>query len=218
MGNLILSGGGSFQQNLEVYKFLGTIIEKDKPVLYIPLAGDPNHRPYTESLDYIKSIFKPLGIKEVLMWTDLNQRTLGELKSFSAVYFSGGSTLTLLNAIKNSGFEKTLIEYFKDGGTIFGQSAGAIIFGSDVSHTTPEKRVEDYQPLNFIHNKGLWCHYENSDDKLLCEISKQYSIPLIALSDGAAIHVTETNCHVIAKEAFEFRDGRKTPFEFMANE
>ncbi|WP_082234614.1 Type 1 glutamine amidotransferase-like domain-containing protein [Halobacillus massiliensis] len=209
MGDLILSGGGSSKQNLKVYEFLVETIEKNKPILYIPLAGDAKYRPHHMSLDYIKSILEHLGVKEVTMWTDLNHRTLDELKCFSAIYFSGGSTLTLLKTIKNSDFDNVLRQYYDWGGTIFGQSAGAIIFGSDVTHTTKEKGISGYNPLNLIHSNRLWCHYDHTDEELLCEYSKGEDNAFIALSDGGAIHVTESYRQVISKEAYKFKDGKK---------
>ncbi|MCP3027705.1 Type 1 glutamine amidotransferase-like domain-containing protein [Halobacillus sp. A5] len=217
MGNLILSGGGSSNQNFKVYEFMINTIEKKEPILYIPLAGDADFRPHHTSLDFIKNIFEPLGVKEVTMWTDLNHKTLDELKCFSAIYFSGGSTLTLLKTIKDSGFAKVLRQYFNGGGTIFGQSAGAIIFGSDVTHTTKEIDISGYNPLNLIHNYRLWCHYDQIDEELLCEYSKDESTPFIALSDGGAIHVTKSYCQVITKKAYEFKDGKKKDLEFVYN-
>ncbi|TGB03605.1 Type 1 glutamine amidotransferase-like domain-containing protein [Halobacillus salinus] len=205
MGNLILSGGG----NAEVYEFLMKFIDKDKPILYIPLAGNEEYRPFQESLAYIKSIFLPLGVKEVTMWTDLHHRTLGDLERFSAVYFSGGSTLTLLRIIKETNFDKVLRQYFHGGGTIFGQSAGAIIFGSDVTHTTTEEEVSRYEPLNLVHNNRLWCHYDVHDEGLLRKYSKGEGDPFLALPDGGAVHVTERQCEVIRKVAYEFKDGRR---------
>ncbi|WP_281975350.1 Type 1 glutamine amidotransferase-like domain-containing protein [Halobacillus litoralis] len=210
MGSLILSEGGSAEQNARPHEFLVESMEKYRAILYIPLTGDPNYRSYYTSLDYIKSILEPLGVKEVTMWTDLYGRTLDELQSFSAIYFSGGSTFTLLNEIKNSGFDKILIRYLKAGGIIYGQSAGAIIFGSDVSHTPKEKDLTGYEPLNLIHNSRLWCHYDNTEDERLCAYSEDSNTPFIALPDGGAIHVTETYSQVISKKAYVFKGGKKT--------
>ena len=217
MGNLILSGGGSSNQNFKVYEFMVNFIEKNEPILYIPLAGDATYRPHHTSLNYIKNIFEPLGVKEVTMWTDLKNKTLDDLKCFSAIYFSGGSTITLLKTIIDSGFAKVLRQYFNSGGTIFGQSAGAIIFGGVVTHTTKEKAISGYTPLNLIQNYSLWCHYDQIDEELLCEYSKDEGTPFIALSDGGAIHVTKSYCQVITKEAFEFKNGKKKDLGIVYN-
>ena len=204
MGNLILSGGGSSEQNHITHQFLVKTVGKDKPILYIPLAGDANYRPHYKSLEYIKSSLEPFGIKEVTMWTDLNLKTVEELKCFSAIYFSGGSTLTLLKSIKESDFDKVLIKYLKSGGTIFGQSAGAKIFGRGVFHTTTEK----YHSLNLLKYR-LWCHYHRTNDEELREQSIRKGDPIIAIADGGAIHVTDTGFQVISKEVYEFKDGER---------
>ncbi|WP_347551345.1 Type 1 glutamine amidotransferase-like domain-containing protein [Pseudalkalibacillus hwajinpoensis] len=185
MGNLILSGGGNVEQNFRVHDYFVKSIDKDKPLLYIPLAGDPGFRSYDTSLKYVQSIFNPLGIGTITMWTELKNKTLSELKHFSAVYFSGGCTLTLLKALKKSNFDKILIQFYESGGTIFGQSAGAIIFGSNISHTySRENILAESEPLNLIHNYRLWCHYNAQHDELIYEFSEDGRPPFIALTEG----------------------------------
>ncbi|MFT8310657.1 MAG: hypothetical protein ABF629_05780 [Sporolactobacillus sp.] len=46
MGELLLSGGGDAGQTAIINTFFASIIEKDKPMLYIPVAGDPRFRSY----------------------------------------------------------------------------------------------------------------------------------------------------------------------------
>ncbi len=210
MGNLILSGGGNADQNSSVHNYFVNSIERDKPLLYIPLAGDPSFRSYGTSLKYVQSIFNPLGVDAITMWTELNNKSLSELKRFSAVYFSGGCTLTLLKALKKSNFDKILMQYYESGGTIFGQSAGAIIFGSHITHTNPKgENSAEYEPLNLIYNYRLWCHYDAREDKLIYQFSEDGGPPFLALPDGAAIRFSDNSMEIISKQAYEFKQGKK---------
>ncbi|QHT47924.1 type 1 glutamine amidotransferase-like domain-containing protein [Bacillus sp. SB49] len=208
MGSLILSGGGSYEQNLDVYQFLVNKVDADKPILYIPLAGDAEHRSYQRSFDYIKSILMPLGVKEFVMWTDLADKKREDLTRFSAVYFSGGRSVTLLEVLKKSGFDEVIRQYYNDGGIIFGQSAGAILFGSDISYTTKQRQTNQYRPLQLLHGTRLWCHYVKEDDEFIYHHLNKENIPFIALADGGAIHVTKRRIEVIAEDVYEMRNNR----------
>ena len=52
---MFLSGGGSGEDSKELDEEFIKKIDKDKPLLYIPLAREP---PYESCLDWIKSNFK----------------------------------------------------------------------------------------------------------------------------------------------------------------
>ncbi|TKD69976.1 Type 1 glutamine amidotransferase-like domain-containing protein [Pseudalkalibacillus hwajinpoensis] len=210
MGTLILSGGGSIEQNAETNRYFVESIDKDKPLLYIPLAGDPQYRSYESSLAYVQSMFLSLGIREITLWSDLENKTIEEVKQFSAIYFSGGYTLTLLKAIRKSGFDEVLTQFYESGGTIYGQSAGAIIFGSNISHTLLKEDTSfDYAPLNLLNHYRLWCHYDSTDDELICELSKENDSPFIALTEGGAICFSNSNVKVLSKTVYKFKDCKK---------
>lgn len=210
MGRLILSGGGDLEQNVEMNRYFVQSIDQDKPLLYIPLAGDPNYRSYESSLTYIQKMFFPLGIRKITMWTSLRNKTIELVKEFSAIYFSGGYPLTLLNAVRESGFDNVLIQYYESGGTIYGQSAGAIIFGSDISHTlSAEDNSVDYEPLNLLNHYRLWCHYDPCEDASIVELLKRNDSSFIALSEGGAICFSQNNKWVISNQVYEFRNGMK---------
>ncbi|MEK4670125.1 Type 1 glutamine amidotransferase-like domain-containing protein [Niallia sp. FSL R7-0271] len=104
----------------------------NKPLLYIPIAMD-GAIPFDECYKWINSVFKPLGIQEITMWTDLSNKTLEDLKQFSAIYIGGGNTFSLLNAIQISKLDKVLEEYIENEGVIYGGSAGAIILGANIT-------------------------------------------------------------------------------------
>lgn len=194
MGTLILSGGGNAEQTFEISQYFVQGIYNEKPLLYIPIAGDTEIRSYKSSLNYICSIFKPLGIKNITMWTDVKDKTIQELNQFSAVYISGGNTLSLLNDFKEALFDKMLLQYYKNGGTIYGQSAGAIIFGNSVSHTSSKNdNYDDCKGLNLVKNYSLWCHYSAEDDLSIKDYLMKGKKSFILLPEGSATLVNEKN-------------------------
>ncbi|MDN7240734.1 hypothetical protein QWY14_02985 [Planococcus sp. N028] len=81
MAALFLSGGGDkkFTQKFDA-AFIGAI-DMNKPLLYIPIAMK-NIRSYSECLEWVTDVFAPLGIQEIVMWTDVNQKSLDDLQQF----------------------------------------------------------------------------------------------------------------------------------------
>lgn len=194
LGLLLLSGGGDFKKTLVINKYFVQIINKNKPLLYIPIAGNTEVRSYKSNLNYIHKIFNPLGINEIRMWTDVKGKTIDELNQFSAVYISGGNTISLLNDFKEAGFDKLLLQYYNNDGIIYGQSAGAIIFGKNVFHTSADKRHrDDWRGLSFVPNYSIWCHYSAQDDLLIKDFLNKDHQSYLLLPEGTATLINEEN-------------------------
>ena len=125
-GKLFLTGGGDEKQSFEIDKIF---LKNIKSVLYIPIAWKNEN--YEGCLKWFKeSMLKHKKIR-INMLTNLYRRVT--LSNYDAVYIGGGNTYKLLKKIKDSHFDKKLIRYYQNGGTVYGGSAGAIIWGKDVS-------------------------------------------------------------------------------------
>ncbi|MFG6149242.1 Type 1 glutamine amidotransferase-like domain-containing protein [Halobacillus sp. B23F22_1] len=183
-GTLILSGGGNGEQSRIINVYFAELINKEKPVLYIPLAGDPHVRPYKESFEYVGQMFHEAGIKKVVMWTEVSLKTRQDLEAFSAIYISGGDSGRLLNIVKEDGFDEVLIDYFQNGGIIYGQSAGAIIFAKELTHL---KNGHPVAGLNLIEGCSIWCHYTQKDDEAIHKRVTQLRHSVLLLPEGNAV-------------------------------
>ncbi|WP_431799768.1 Type 1 glutamine amidotransferase-like domain-containing protein [Halobacillus andaensis] len=181
-GTIFLCGGGKAEQTEVIHQHLAANIKKEKPVLYIPLAGNPKSRPYEECWEYAYQLLRRAGIEKTTMWTDIRNRSLQDLQQFSAVYFSGGDSLDLLKKVEEARFAKVLRSYFYNGGILYGQSAGAIIFGSWIS------RLEDhYSGVNLIKNMEIHCHYRQEEDPFLFRRVNRNGFPVLAIPEGTAV-------------------------------
>ncbi|KSU85849.1 MULTISPECIES: Type 1 glutamine amidotransferase-like domain-containing protein [Fictibacillus] len=100
MGKLILAGGGDAEQTLPIDKVFESLINKKKPLLYIPIAMDTNSIPYDSCFIWINSVFNPLGVQGITMWTEseLDNKSAEDLRQFSAVYIGGGNTFSFLKS------------------------------------------------------------------------------------------------------------------------
>lgn len=123
MGKLFLSGGGDEMQTFELDEIFLKSVNK---ILYIPLAWPNND--YKSCLKWFSNAMNQHKRVEIQMLTDLNDDI--NLKDYDAVYIGGGNTFKLLKAMKDSGFDKKLFDYYNSGGTVYGGSAGAVIWGT----------------------------------------------------------------------------------------
>ncbi|MFC7785351.1 Type 1 glutamine amidotransferase-like domain-containing protein [Rossellomorea sp. GCM10028870] len=213
MVNLFLSGGGDKEQTEIIDKEFVKALDLDKPLLYIPIAMQ-GEIPYKDCSKWIHSVFKPLGITEIEMWTDLEAVSPEDLRKFSSIYIGGGNTFYLLNTIRETGFDTILKEYVDNKGIVYGGSAGAIIFGRDIltsSHMdSNQTNMKAFEGFNYIENYSVWCHYETSNDDLVKEYVNKYGFSVIALPEEAGIVMSEATFKVIGSSpAYIFRDGDK---------
>jgi len=58
---------GSGEDIIEVDKLFASMLDKNKPLLYIPIAIDNIKHPYEDCLDWLKNTFEPLGISKYEM-------------------------------------------------------------------------------------------------------------------------------------------------------
>lgn len=175
---VLISGGGTKESNIVVNEYFAQLIDYGS-VLYIPNAGDEHIRSYLESYEYVREMFEELGVQKVHMITELNQINDHVLKSYSAIYFSGGSISKLLNDIRNAGIEKDIINFEKHK-CIYGQSAGGIALGSDVTYFEEARNIN---PLSLI-NYAITCHYK---DEQLLKIKQNTMIDTYCIRDNQAI-------------------------------
>jgi dipeptidase E len=217
MVNLILSGGGDKEQAEMIDKEFVKVIDLHKPLLYIPIAMQ-GEIPYEDCYQWINSVFRPLGITEIEMWTDLGDKYPEDLKKFSSIYIGGGNTFYLLNVLRETGFNNILKEYVDKKGIVYGGSAGAVIFGKDIltsSHMDPNyTNLKTFDGFNFLDNYSVWCHYKTSNDDLIKEYISKFGFSVIALPEEAGIVMNEGGLKVIGSSpAYIFRNSDKYVFE-----
>jgi dipeptidase E len=189
MKNIILAGGGNKEQSLIVDKFFLSKIDNNKHLLYIPLAMNPEKHPFSGCLNWIKSIFSPLGFEDIDMWTDLHDKKYEDLLEYNAIYIGGGNTFRLLSIIKSSGFFSTLKKFIENGGLIYGGSAGAVILGQNISTSSDENKVDlkDIKGLDVLSKYAIKCHYNSDMYNFMDKLAKDSNMPIIAIPEDAGL-------------------------------
>jgi dipeptidase E len=211
--NLFLAGGGDKEQTEIIDKEFIKTLSSNKPLLYIPIAMQ-GEIPYEDCYKWINSLFNPLGITEIEMWTDLENKSLNDLSEFSSIYIGGGNTFHLLNTLRETRFDEILKEYINQNGVVYGGSAGAIIFGSDILtalHMDPNyTNLKTFAGFNYLGNYSVWCHYESSNDNLIREYVNKYGYSVIALPEETGIVLSDGLLKVLGMSpAYIFRKSNK---------
>lgn len=178
---IILCGGGDGTQTEEVNKLYSSLIEKDKPLLYIPIAMEDTKFP--SCIGWIKNELKPYGITKIEMLTNIYSMKDYDMSKYSSIFIGGGNTYRLLYLLKDSGAFNIIQNFINNNGIVMGGSAGAIIFGKDI-HCCD---YADDNIINLLDTKGfdvvkgfdICCHYKNGNDE-----SNKYDFRFI--SDYAA--------------------------------
>lgn len=197
-GRLFLSGGGNQKQTYALDEIFSKGIKK---ILYIPVAWKNNDfESCLKWFNHMLSLHKKKA--EVKMLIDLNEKV--DLEDYDAVYIGGGNTFKLLKKIKESKFNKKLLDYYKKGGTIYGGSAGAIIQGADIKTALlcKDKDVNNVglkntSGLNLINNFDIQCHFEDNQLKEHQEYIKKTKREIIAIPEESALLVENKKLKVI---------------------
>ncbi|MCR8850331.1 Type 1 glutamine amidotransferase-like domain-containing protein [Rossellomorea sp. SC111] len=209
MGVLYLSGGGDSDQTLAIDREFAGELTGGKSLLYLPVAMNPGEISYEACYEWIKSVFAPFGVKDIAMWLDLRDKTLEDLKRYSAVYIGGGNTFRLMHNFLQSDFHVHLSAFKEEGGTIYGGSAGAIVMGSDIAtciHMDDnDVQLKTRDGLSFLNDFSIWCHYQEKNDPLIHQFIQVYRKPVIALSEETGLKILSGRMEVLGtKPAYVF--------------
>ncbi len=196
-GKLFLSGGGNEKQTFEVDELF---LKNIKKILYIPLAWKNND--FDSCLAWFRDAMSKHKSVKIEVLTDLNGTV--NLAQYDAVYIGGGNTFKLLKNIKDSRFDKKLVDYYNSGGIIYGGSAGAIMWGRDVNTAlicsdadVNDVGLKDTNGFDVLHGTDIQCHYEDSQLKEHQQYVSKSGRNVIAIPEESAIFLENNKITVI---------------------
>ena len=208
---IFLCGGGGGEVAKKATIKFGSLIDKKKPLLYIPLAMEEYR--YDSCLEWIKKEMSLINVTNIEMVTSGKELSEKNLEDYCAIYIGGGNTYKLLKDIKESNSFEKIQKYINNDGIIFGGSAGAIIFGKDIDscRTQDPNNVElkDTKGFDVLHGYSLLCHLNRNDkvkfdrDKnsaYLLEFSKNNKT--IYLPDDDTIFVNNNEITIIGNSDY----------------
>src|SRR5918994_2188150 len=94
---MMLAGGGDERDSRRLDEtFACWTLPEEGKMLYLLVALDWQQPTYEACLRWVESVFGPLGVSDIEMWTELGSFHRGHLSGFSSVYRGGGNTFRLL--------------------------------------------------------------------------------------------------------------------------
>lgn len=204
---LYLSGGG--KESFELEERFADVVDKSKPILYVPVAMYEKDHPYPDCLEWMKKFLSKVSIENIEMVINLNKISVKDVDKYGGLYIGGGNTFKLLKEIKDSGFDKIIKEFMKRDIPISGGSAGAVIYGKTITTSLsadPNKvKLIDFSAFNKLKGYEIWPHYSSNQDQKIMEFRREHNIKkILAISEDAGIQVINKNIEIVGKSAYLF--------------
>ena len=110
----------------------------------------------------------------------------------NVIYISGGNTFGTMKLIRDSEFDKAIVNYVQSGVIYIGGSAGAHIATADISHVAKYDKdifgVTDFSGLG-LYNGILICHYTEDRKEDLKQLYSLGKFAVTSLTDADSIIV-----------------------------
>ena len=188
---IVLDGGGNEFDSVPVHRFFADLIGAQGRLLYLPIALGGNPTRFATAETWLRSVFKPSGLKRIEMWTDLEQHSLQELDSFDGLYIGGGNAFALLEKLRASGFVEGIKSFCQDGRPTFGGSAGAVMLGRSIATVrhldANEHGIKNLTGLDLLQGFSVWVHYRREDPTRIQNYMSETRGKLIVLSERAGV-------------------------------
>lgn len=188
---VLISGGGfSTEENSYIDNFalnLCSTTKNKKNIFFIPTASH-------DSENYIKKFKEAFKNHNTYHLTKEELMNNSSLNKADLIYIGGGDTNYLLDIWRSKGFDKKIIELYKNGTVIVGISAGAVCW---FTHVHENNKLG----LGLDVLKGSLCpHYDEIDDYQISYenwAKKNPQVKHYKLNNNESLHVK--NNQIVAK-------------------
>lgn len=210
---IFLNGGGDGYTVKEAYEIFSSVIDHNKPLLYIPLAM--NSDKYDECYNWITKELSKYSINNIYMVRSSLELSQINLYDYSSIFIGGGNTFKLLKELKDNNNYNKIKDYIDNNGIIYGGSAGSIIFGKDLLSCKLDDNndvgLQDINGFNVLNNISILCHYTNRDNiktkestNYLLELSKTNKV--LALPEEDTLYINDNNIQIIGNKSYYIFD------------
>ena len=181
-------------------KFLELI---GKPALEAKILMHSTEKKNNQWLDLNKKILESAGIKlgNIRVIAAEEKISYEEVDKYDVIYFCGGDTFYLLDAIRRTGFDEIIKKFVQDPNKLyFGISAGSIIIGPNIEVSgigdKNEIGLKDLTGLNLI-DVAISPHYYKEEENAVKQFQKKVKYKILPLKDGQALLVLNGKQEII---------------------
>jgi dipeptidase E len=189
---IALAGGGGAEDSRPIDELFASWLGPKGSLLYWPIALR-GIRSYESCWAWITATFAPLNITRITMWTELPGHQARELDEFDALYIGGGNTFSLLAQLLESGFDRALTAYARDGKPIYGGSAGAVLLGRDIRTVSHLDRndigLRQTEGVDLVGGHAVWVHYRPHEDNLIEAHVMKHQQPVLAIPERSGVAI-----------------------------
>jgi len=218
---VFLNGGGSDVRTRSAIRKLKTVIDTEKPALYLPVAMPKED--FSSCYEWIKGELSLLELPEVVMIGDAAELLQLDLSAYSFLFIGGGNTFVLLNELKRSGAFEKIRSYLEEGGVVYGGSAGSLIFGNNIRLAETEDpndpNLSDLTGFDLLNGRALTAHYTNRSSEQTAETTAylkdlSYHYPVYALPEEVTLIVDDDGMTAIgSRPYYYFENGKMTEID-----
>lgn len=177
---------------------------------FVPSGDDANKKWFEDRRRY----YAEAGLRLVHSHdpSSLDQRTLAELLSCDAIHLSGGNTVEFLHRLVQAQLVEPLRKYAREGGTLIGASAGAIMMtptiALDALFSDKDPVPADTREALSLVDFEFFPHFGNEQSYLprLLKYSRSCARPILACPDGCGVIVRGSELQLIG-DGLTVRDG-----------
>lgn len=210
---ILLNGGGDGYDIKDTYEMFSSMIDRNKPLLYIPLAMNSNK--YDECYKWITKELSGYSINSIYMVRSSLELSNINLYDYCAIFIGGGNTFKLLKELKDNNNYNKIKEYINNNGIVYGGSAGSIIFGKDLLSCKLDDNndvgLQDINGFDILNGISILCHYTNRDNiktkestNYLLELSKTNKV--LALPEEDTLCINDDNIQIIGNKPYYIFD------------
>ncbi|MFB7668750.1 Type 1 glutamine amidotransferase-like domain-containing protein [Kitasatospora sp. NPDC056138] len=212
-GSLFLSGGGDAQDSRLLDAAFATAVDSG-PLWYWPVAMDPAEVDYAVCMNWLNSVFAPLGVADIELWNGATgEALLSRFPDFRGVYIGGGNAYRLLSVIRRHDLLPALRRFVEGGGAVYGGSAGAALLGADIStiaHLDEDLSGHaDTRGLSLVGGHGVFVHHRERDTPVARSWAHGNGRPVVALHERAGAVVKGGQITAVGFEPVHLIDGTR---------
>lgn len=185
---------------------------KNITVGFIPTAADLSEDKWyvQKARDQIQAL--GLQIREVDLKNQTAESLYAALSPCDIIYVSGGNTFYLLDWVRKSSFDTVIRRLLSEGKIYASSSAGSYIMCPTIEMATWQDQDRNTIDLEDLTGIGLvpflvFAHFEEKWRELVETKTKHATYPLVALSDGQAVVIQDSDVKVIGPGERRFYNG-----------